>query len=481
MLSYVNNQFIDSGLEVLRAFAGVPTLEDIQTNHIEQFSDYVLNIYISQPMIGYLAFVIFPNPSFGNPALINKPQFDAKRREILRGLLQLWRWHAGDPLPEGEEAADSNERCVFSGDPAVIRISQSLMPMIGGRDIINFFPEGRPRLPISGWCLLAMLAMPLATLNAGGKAFLPYTFDHMVLRNLVERNLRRNLDAFGMQDLDKRPNYRFPKTNLIADLVDTGLKAGRNSSITAYHFVSGGQSPSIDIYNLPSQITDFVSIASRQYKQAWNVIAARANDIQQIVVEKVENGKKTIEYPQHNFFYEDLFNLPLRARRFLRLYLLRQPRRKDLKKGDPRLNYSVIKEREVISWEMIKLFLEKVMEMDRTRVDAIKQLGDRLATYVQEVDAHLLGRLYRARNDYQMRLELIKAAYDSRGTSFANLLPFDEFIKVFFNDDGETVQADWYLARDLLIIRVIEQVNAQWLASNVSEEELTRDDETEND
>ena len=106
--------------------------------------------------------------------------------------------------------------------------------------------------------------------------------------------------------------------------------------------------------------------------------------------------------------------------------------------------------------------------MDKERIEAIKQLGDRLADYIQQVDERLYARLYMARNDYALRLELIKAANTAKkGTTAETLLPYDEFISVFFVDEGEFAHPDWYLARDLLMIRIIERLSDEWISENI--------------
>jgi len=413
-------------------------------------------------MSGYLAMVTFANPPYANPGLINNPKFDAPRRQTLTTLFNLWRWQTGDPppqLPPKEEPADENEICIFSQERALIRVSQGLMPMIGGSTTINFFPEGRPRLPVSGWCLLAILAMPLGTLNSSGKTFLTHCHNTRTLLELVRLNLHRNQTAFQMQGLVKRPNYKFPKTNLIRDLVDTGAYGYGRTSLTAYLFITGGQSPRIEIFHLPSTVLDFIGVASNLYPHAWQEVVGRAWEIQKAAKDQLG----IIEYTERNFFYEDLFTLPQDAPRFLRRYLLRFKRRGKENKSDPRFQYSFVREREVISWGLIGLFLERVMSMDKARIETIKHLGDRLAEYIQKVDSRFYKRLYLARNDYHLRRELLIAANDAKGKHYETLLPYEEFIQVFFIDDGDTAQPDWYLARDLLLVRIIEQLSNDWI------------------
>jgi len=450
---FTQNAFVDSGLTVLMLHAGVHEPDELTEAHITSFINWAVPIYLTSSMAGFLTFVIFPNASFANPAQINKEEYRPKREKILRDVFNLWRWTPDDPFPETEERASPIEQCVFSGDQAVVRISQTLMPMIGGRDAINFFPQGRPKLPVSGWCLLALLAMPMATLNSSGKAFLPFSYDAAVRRDLLQKNWERNRHDFLNQTLDKRPNYSFPKTQLIGDLLDIINHDTVRTPITAYHFVSGGQTPNIDLYPLSMNVLRFIKKVknSRQTETAWNNIVSSAWE------RNTEEGSQ-----RRNFVYEDMFTLPQRARRFLRRYLLRYRSKGKASKTDPRFQYSFIREREVISWELIRLFLEDIMRIDRERVDAIKALADRLVGYLKE-NPHFYRQLYMARGESNLRRLLLNAAHHAKEKNRPSLLPYDDVIKIFFVEEDGVLQSDWYLAIDLLLIAMIEQMSSDWV------------------
>lgn len=483
-LRYTGHPFVDVGVATLLAFTKsrrpeVTTLEDVIASDIEAFVRYARELYLNRALLGYLLFVVFPN--IVNPAVLANPKFEDQRRKIIYELFDVWQWQPGKTLPEKEEAALPDEYCVFSGDKAVLRVSQNVIPMIGGASVINFFPEGRPKLPIASWCVLALLAMPLGTLNASGKTFLVHSYDMQVLEKLVALNLERNRQAFLIESLEKRPNYKFPKTHLIQDLVAAEGETNIQTSIAGYLFVSGGQSPRIDIFHLSSAVINFISVAAKLAPNAWYETVNRAWQLQK--GKTTEASDTAPEYTERNYFYEDLFNLPHDAVRFLKMYLLRQRRRGKVDKSDPRFGYSFLQEREVISWQLINLFLEKVMDMDKTRIEAIRQLADRLATYIQKVDSRFYKKLYFARNDYAMRREMLLAANAAKGQYHETLLPYDEFIEVFFIDEGDTRKPDWYLARDLLLIRIIEQLSNDWIEKHQADfaeiEEKTQQEETQ--
>lgn len=463
ILHYVGHPFVDVGVATITAFTGKKYPEDIQESDIDGFADYAIQLYMNPAMAGYLSYVVFSNARFANPAQIKNTKYDIPRQNVLKQLFNLWRWQPGDPLPDKEIPAEPSDSCIFSGEMAVIRASRMLIPMTGSEDAINFVPEGRPRLPISGWCLLALLAMPLGTLNSEGKTFLAHSYDADVQLQLVTTTLQRNVQAFQQAGLEKRPNYKFPKTHLIGDLLQSENILGRTSALTAYLFTSSAQKSQIDIYHLPSNILGFIKLAKKLHPEAWGQVIQRAWALED---ERRTEKEGIIEYYQRNYFYEDLFDLPQNARYFLRRYLLRYPPDKKAYKLDPRAGYSPMLEREVISWDLIDLFVTRVMNMDKYRIDKIKELGTRLAEYIQTVDPNFYRSLYLIRKPYQMRLLLIQAAHKARAERQQALLPFDDFTVVFFEFDGEIAREDWYLAFDLLVIRVIEELSEEWISAN---------------
>lgn len=475
IIRYIGHPFIDVGVAVLTAHAGKSRPEDVTEADIEAFIAEALDIYITPAMSGFLTYSVFANSPFTNNNELKKRELDHQRRETLNRYFHLWNIKAGEPINLGkfEETtpiANKDELCVFSSDPAIIRASQQLIPMIPGRNTYNFFPEARTLLPISGWCLLALLAMPMGMLASEGKAFVVHSPNPALFIELTRQILNKNFATFQLQSLENLPNYKNAKTHLIEGLV----KAFRDlpnprTSITAYHFVAGGASPSIKVIPLPAMVVNFISLAQKRHERAWSEIVGRAWRMEKASKkDEDETDKKQIEYVEMNYFYEDLFDLPANAPTFLRRYLLRQAPKHKYDKQDPRHTYSALREREVISWDFIGLFLEKVMHMDKARLEAIKQFGDRLARYIQDHDGRVYRKLYMARGDYEFRQELIRIANTAKEKSSETLIPYDQFLTIFFIEDetGYGVRPDWGLAKDLLLIRIIEQLSNDWIESN---------------
>lgn len=477
ILRYTGYPLVDVGVATIVAASRAEGPEDVTAGQIEEFIGEVVGVYMRPGVAGHLSRNVFANAGFANPGMINNPKYDADRRTLLRTLLTLWK--PGAAAPSKMASALPGDVCVFSGDPAMVRTSRMYIPMVTGESDINFLPEGRPGLPVSGWCLLAILVMPMGALKYGAQLIVVHGSDSHMVQHFAAQNLARNRTALHVQHLDNMPVYSFAKTYLIDDLLHAQRYPKRGSSLTAYQFDSNAQSASVRMLHLPASVLSFVQLARNNCADAWDFIVQRAqftqSDTDGIKGKKSKNkrGEESIKavqvYGQRNFFYEDLFNLPHDARSFLRRYLLRVP--KPTRGGkltgddkfDPRYDYSYLRERQAVSWPLTELFLERIMRMDRKRIEKIRTMADALAGYIQGQDRRLFRELFTARTEYHVRLALLKAANVAPGV----LVRYDDFVDVFFVDNGETMRSDWSLARDLLMVRIIERLHdTKWLEEN---------------
>ena len=202
---------------------------------------------------------------------------------------------------------------------------------------------------------------------------------------------------------------------------------------------------------------------SAEYRNQWNAVVQRAWE--------VESQKKMKEegqpfQPRRNWLYEDLFRLPDNARSFLRTYFLRQALR-DAKAGDPRGGYSLKDEANLVSWKLTDRFLRRVLNMDKERIERIRELADRLAEYVSsQNDRHLFAG-FRHRDYSYFRTALLRANLNHVKGGNPPIITFDPYIEVFEVAENY-YRLDWRLARDLVFIRMIERLyELGWLGKNV--------------
>jgi len=216
-----------------------------------------------------------------------------------------------------------------------------------------------------------------------------------------------------------------------------------------------------------------------EYHQEWEAIVRRAWEI--APRRKKKKDDKPFQ-PRRNWLYEDLFDLPDNAPRFLRTYFLRIALRYARGKTDPRVGYSLQNEANLVSWKITERFLRRIMHMDKERIEQIRTMGDRLAEYVSsQNDRRFFREFFTVQRYDYFRTALIKAnlAHVKRGNP--PIITLDPYIEVF-EEGNELARPDWRLARDLVLIRMVERLYEQgWLGSNVDVIPEPAEEETKSD
>lgn len=461
----------DVGIYTIMAFANKDDPADVTSDHLDRMADY-LQAFYSNGVGKSLASTTFPNSGFVQSSY-DRPEFQYKRQAwadfVLRGHQQLDLEPILNALEKPEYRAmvlrgkPDAPRCTFSGAQAYLRVHRAMVPMINGQGIMNFSPMGEAGLPVSDLILLAIHAMPLGCIITQGALLAVESEDPALMFAFARANLennRRLIHLANERAYEGFPNLSSYKTRLIDVLVQvqpsrqlTDDDRTISPSVTAYHFSNYGSNARIMLYTLPSPVVQFVRDASKGERgEAWRQIVSRAWHQDKSESEELEQKKPKLT--RRNLLYEDLFSLPEDAQRFLRTYFLRQPLRAF--KGDPRDGYEPFRESDLISWNLTALFLKGIMNMQKSRVDQIRNLGDRLADHIQDSgDRKLLRELYYTRAYWQFRAALLRAIRDYRGEE--PLCPFDTYAQIF-EESEEFERQDWSLARDLLLIRIFEQL-----------------------
>ncbi len=475
MLDYTGHPLVDVGIATIAAFAGKRNPVTVTEADVDAVVDYMQRNYTVDPLKSFLS-VAFPNSGFTQPAYNTHPE---KRQAYADRVLRAYR--------SGTPALDVP--CVFTGKPAAAvsldvngelqpgRTFRQHIPLLTGERVVNFYPYGDPGLPVCGLALLAIQALPLGCAKVGGRllavhsndADLMYEFAHRFL----EQNRRNILTAqqAGEKKLAEHPHW--PGTTVIATLLDLegwradAAKEERPVSITAYHFSNSGQGVDLKLYSLPLEIASFVITAmTSHYRAAWMALCARGWEI---AWGRAARKGETFT-PRYNLLYEDLFSLPESSARFIRRYLLRAPERRPRLSGDPAVNYSIKGDADLVSWDLTALFLRKVVNMNPNRIEQIRRLGDTLAAYVSgENERRFFQSFLMARRYDDLRALLIRASVARIKGGQAPLVAFDPYIEVF-EEGTDLPYTDWRLARDLVLIRMIEQLHhLGWLQTHAEE------------
>ncbi|MCB9127122.1 MAG: hypothetical protein H6638_04340 [Ardenticatenales bacterium] len=108
--------------------------------------------------------------------------------------------------------------------------------------------------------------------------------------------------------------------------------------------------------------------------------------------------------------------------------------------------------------------------MNKEQVEQVRTLADALANYIAtENDKSFFRRFATVSKYYQLRLLLIKANTEYARLGNAPFLTLDNFLGVF--EEGEEIAySNWDLSRDLVLIRLVEQLHASgWLSHHQDE------------
>lgn len=487
LLNWTGHALVDVGIAALYVMTGKndPTL--LTLNDLDAAADEMEGYYFSGALMSYLT-CVFMNSEYVQPG--SGPKKAESRKRYADRVLRA---HRSEATPEARDHV-----CAFSGQPATQLIHRGQMPLLTGEGVLNFFPGGAGGLFLSGPCLTAIQALPLGGRRSEGKLLIAYSDLPALTLALVKKFVADNRRLLGLaaagrlpdqegthEGLDreqgswdttkkqaKYPDAKSALTLIASDLLDI-LELRRDLadlavpvSLQIYWLSSSGQGPSLEIFAIPSNLIRFLSgVTMAATGGAWNRLVQRgwAPSVSQ-TGQPSPTSKKPVKTAltgpgrSRNPVLTDLFMVysdglidGQRARTFVRRYLLSDTRR-------------LIERPEDCNWELTDLFLKEVLGMSPDRISRIRDFADGLAKYIQtRNDAPFFRRITYARYPWILRGELVKAQRNEFLKGSDLLFSLDEYIAVFEGDDTAGV-ADWSLVRDLICIRLVEQLHKEgWL------------------
>lgn len=467
MLRFTGHPLVDVGVATIVAFAGKSRPEDLVEDDLAKVAEYIADLYVSPTLTPYLSSVFTMNAVYTQPSW-KEPQ----RREKSAELVQCYKEDGGDN--------EASLRCHFSGEVATRLAYRQHIPMVTGEGILNFFPAGLGGIPVSGKYLLALQVLPLGCRRSLGRLLAVHSPDDPELTMQFAKEFladNRRIFLLSQESEEKYLDAKAPKTLIISTFLEIDQERklskanGIAPSVSVYHLSNDGRDPSIAVYHLPAEVVSFLRFAkSSAGSQIWNKIEVLA--WQKAEAAKKQKGKKTDGGQQpileaqskatrkethRNFLYEDLFSLPARASSFIRTYFLRRANR-HATQNDPRGDHRLSQELELINWPLTDRFLQEILQMEKSRINAIREFADRLAAYIKEEnDRPLFQKFHRISRYGELRVLLIKASNGRLKSGLAPIVDFEEFVQIFENPDS-IERLDWNLARDLILIRLIEQL-----------------------
>lgn len=479
-LFWTGHPLYDVGLAGLLVFNRKSDPTQLTNEDFAAFAKYAEKAYFSSDMLSSLS-VLFTLNNFMNPSY----SFETKQKKTA-AVLDL------NTVTTGliEELA-----CAYTGLPADDKLARDLIPMLTGRDAINFFPKGQAGLPVSKYARIILQALTVAAPRSQGKAVIAVADDPHLTLEIVGKWQPKIRNAVLDSEI-KGAFIRSPRTSLIEILTELARDKNDsevNSAITVYHLSNSGQGPSINIFFLPAIVTRFVIYAQNPFfKPAWDFVR-RQSQARPKEKRKKQVGSDELEPEAKaslpNLFYEALFKLPQNAPYFIARYF--KANAKSIittSVGASERKYEDAEELLASLWNLIELFLKEIVAMDKQRIEAIRKLGDVLAEEVaEENDRRLFGKLtVQVRTFADLRNQLIKVKKQRLISQREPVPNFDDFL-IIFEEGEEVVRTDWRLAWDLTQIRLLDELHRRnWhnLAREIleqQEQERKNEDEDEDD
>jgi hypothetical protein len=285
----------------------------------------------------------------------------------------------------------------------------------------------------------------------------------------------------------KMADVKGPRPLVIADLTEIAARAAPTDlqpypvAMTVYLLSNSGQGPSLEIFPIPSGVVSFVrKAAEAQTANGWKAVTERFRPVQESEGE-AKGARKRKAAPRsaaipgrpgwsRNPAFEDLcrvfesgFADRNAANRWLRQYVLGR-----IENRTGEVHYENTRSR---LWALAELFVQEVLGMRKGRLEAIKQFGDKLANWINDKRDRPLYRSLAYDSPWELRQRLLRAQRDGMP------LGLDEYAAVWLHEDDS--RADESLVRDLVCIRVVEQLNTLKYFDSYPEDQLQATDDSD--
>lgn len=503
ILNWTGHPLVDIGVATLCALSKKTDPRHLTLEDLDSCADMMAEYYFSGLMTSYLTCV------FMNSAYVQPNMSEEKRKQYENSVLRAHR-----VSPETSGAG----RCPFSSKTSTVPVHRGQLPLLTGEDVLNFYPAGRGFLPVHGPYLVALQALPLGGRRTEGKLLVVHADEPILTLAFAERYLADNLRLLNLaknaslpnasgpvpelereqsSGLDQKKKPKYPDAKAPVSLIGNDLMEvyrtrvgpefrNHRASLTAYWLSNSGQGPSLQVFQVPAQVTRFLQKADAAIcgatwrhliAQSWRKFSTEESVTTMedgVEGKKSKKNKKKSGGPQvpggpgrsRNDVLADLFSiyengfLDLAAAKvFLRRHLLGDSSYWNQKTITTNTVGPRLRQPEKTKWDLTELFLKEVMGMDERRIVAIKDFADRLASHINTAnDRGLFRSLVYGQRPWEVRNALTKAQRNQAKDHGQLLFGLAEYLEVFEADDA-VGRNDWSLARDLISIRLVEQLH----------------------
>ena len=444
-IQITGNPFIDSGIYALSVRLD-KDISEITIDDLKYEAEKISKLYTVESWKKNM-YTLFPNSVLVNPASTNKSNLNELYLSKLNELI------------DSIEPVANNGSCMGCGvRNAKDVFGKDAIPLTGSKSLINYFSFANAGADYCSLCALLIQFSPLTIYRCGGKMIVLQSDSKKVMDfwakkstdNIEEQISTGNFTGCYNQGITRPTNAIF---NILSQVISSGRRWKReNPSLNFYYFTNYVQEPELDIYTLPNGVFSFLTEIPRDDWNNWNFIVKKA--YRYVKWDKVESNEDYKNNP--NTVYNNL----LEGKSILRSF------------------YSTKFKKTYCTWKLVESYLIEVRNMDKKRIEVIKDVGDRLADYIKDNDKpKILTDLENASNYNNFRNILRKILKNKINNGDEDLLfTFDEYVENLFPEGNMT----WRETQDLLLFRIYEDLHV-WLMENEYAEEISEDELLEED
>jgi CRISPR-associated protein Cst1 len=457
-LRWTGHPLVDHGIATLVAFAndkrgGVNGPAYVTLDDLELFARYAEGALKAKTVTSHASVLFTSNVPYLQPSF--KPE---RRAESARHVL---RSHQATLDPSGARCAYCGRSAIQAATPTG-RAYRDAIPMLTGQGVLNFAPGGDHGQAICGQCTVSLQALLFGAPSCEGRALVVQADDPGLLVKLVGTWFSESRKRIQLTSIDEKAvTWKAPRTRLIEQLVTLRRedeRADQASGLTIFHLSNSGQGPGIGIHALSARVVQFVREAQGALcRQAWGHLERRAwRDAKYKDADRDPNAEERPYW--RNTFYEQLFDLPASAARFVRGRLMAaQTASLDVKQTHGHIPL----------WGLTVLFLREVMGVEKDRIEAIRALADSLADeIIGNNDRRLFRGVFQANRYAGVRRLLLQASSHRLNRDLPALVDFEGFLLIF-EEAEELSRPDWRLAWDLVLIRLIDRLHERgWIRAH---------------
>lgn len=441
---FTGNPFVDAGIWALSQWVG-KNPDEIDKDDLKEIAEDMFDtVYSNERWYrSILHGMVFPNGKISNPGDFKKSIPERKQKALD---------YFNDSI-EVIEPLGSSGSCVACGRREFNkRFFKSEIPLTGSGQMLNYFSYYTKGADYCPACAFAVQFSPLIMYKCGDLLLfhsdsksLMKIWSKKAINNLKRQFLAGNIQGCFNEEYKNVKNALFHMIGIIIDEMGIRGISDKQVSITFYRFKNFNKGANLDIYYFPTVVFNFLTDIKRHENY---------NDWMKIVIKGYwKKPKDENEYKNNpNKVYNDLLD----GKSIIPFFIGR-------------------KNREAIGgWNLMSHYLVEVMNMDEKRIEAIKEIGDKLASYIRQTeDLKTLRNLENATryDSFRNILRIIIKKRIKNGEK-EPLFSFEEYVTYLFPESS----SGWKETQDLLLFRIYE-ILTEWMATTEFSNDLIINEE----